>query len=789
EVGGESSCSWRVDNSSPWIRFRLDASASNGDILFGARVDLTLSPQPFGAGPRVGVILADNQPVTVYQKGTPVCTYSVSGPTYTANPLVRCVDIGSCPLAASISVVTNPQSCNWTASKPSDAFGASFNVARTGNGAISFDAGNYSNARIGSVVHFTGVNWSYDLPLFLDGLQCNNTTIHVAGPADPIPYTGGSATISVTAPKGCPWSVSTPNWLSIQPSSGSGSGNLVISAPVYGGPIQRSGAVTVAGQMVTIKQDPPGNCTSTSVTPNGIMIPAAGGSATVTVTASPAGCTWNVSGAPGFTVTAASGSATITATSANNTPQARPVIVVIAGKNVNVTQSGISCGSVQLTTPGQIPQTGGTVTIQVTIPAGCPWTAPQSGTWFHISPTSGTGLGSISVIANSANTAHTVLLGSVSVGSQTVNLSQARWAETLRTVDFDGDGHADPMVWRPSNGTWYLSPSTGSCPGHFAPVSYVSGITNCMRQFGLPGDIPLAADFDGDGRKDLGLWRPAASTFFLETTSGACPANWLSTKNIDGIPMCTRQLPVEAATPIAGDFDGDGHADVAFFRPSDGRWIVWPSSGSVPAEFNENVSGTVAFMRQFGIAGDRPAPGDYDNDGITDVAVYRPSNPGVMILLPSSGSCPAHWSQVDPTPDQHKVCIRVAGDSDDWPVAADYDGDGTTDQALFRSQDQVWTVFPSRSAAPGILSNPGFTAESQPYSSRQWGLPNDIPAPADFDGDQKADLTVFRPAEGKWYVFPSTGVCPLRIPRNGTTPDGRSVCVVQWGLPGDIPLP
>jgi hypothetical protein len=75
EVGGESSCSWRVDNSSPWIRFRLDASASNGDILFGARVDLTLSPQPFGAGPRVGVILADNQPVTVYQKGTPVCTY------------------------------------------------------------------------------------------------------------------------------------------------------------------------------------------------------------------------------------------------------------------------------------------------------------------------------------------------------------------------------------------------------------------------------------------------------------------------------------------------------------------------------------------------------------------------------------------------------------------------------------------------------------------------------------------------------------------------------------------
>ena len=44
------------------------------------------------------------------------------------------------------------------------------------------------------------------------------------------------------------------------------------------------------------------------------------------------------------------------------------------------------------------------------------------------------------------------------------------------------------------------------------------------------------------------------------------------------------------------------------FRPSTGTWYV------------RNV---LAF--QFGDNGDIPVPGDYNGDGITDLAVYRPS--------------------------------------------------------------------------------------------------------------------------------------------------------------------
>jgi hypothetical protein len=54
-------------------------------------------------------------------------------------------------------------------------------------------------------------------------------------------------------------------------------------------------------------------------------------------------------------------------------------------------------------------------------------------------------------------------------------------------ADYDGDGRADIAVYRPSTGTWFVLQSSA---GNATWVTF---------QWGLPNDIPLPANFDGDG--------------------------------------------------------------------------------------------------------------------------------------------------------------------------------------------------------------------------------------------------------------------------------------------------
>ena len=81
------------------------------------------------------------------------------------------------------------------------------------------------------------------------------------------------------------------------------------------------------------------------------------------------------------------------------------------------------------------------------------------------------------------------------------------------------------------------------------------------------------------------------------------------------------------------------------------------------------------------------------------------------------------------------------GTTGDIPVAGDYDGDGTTDAAIFRPSTNTWWVSKS----------------SGGYTSTSLGSSGDIPVTGDYDGDGKNDLAVYRPSNGNWYINPSNG--------------------------------
>jgi CSLREA domain-containing protein len=318
--------------------------------------------------------------------------------------------------------------------------------------------------------------------------------------------------------------------------------------------------------------------------------------------------------------------------------------------------------------------------------------------------------------------------------------------------------------------------------------------------WGTAGDLPVPGDYDGDGIKDITVFQPATATWYIR--GGATI--------VFGLP---------GDIPVPADYDGNGITDIAVFRPGTGMWhirngatVLWGLAGDLPvvADYNGDGSADIAVFRPstgtwfirniatlvFGVAADIPAPADYDGDGTADVAVFQPAtgtwfvkdqftkewgiSSDVPVPLDRNGDGRAElgifrratgtWYFNDHTTDATQiVSFGAAGDiplgralppvQTPW---GDFDGDRKADLTVFRPSTSQWYSLRSLS---GMAD----------FSVHTFGSSTDTPVPRDFDGDGKLDIAVFQPSIGRWFVLQSSTNYVTFVSQD-------------WGVSGDIPV-
>ena len=135
-----------------------------------------------------------------------------------------------------------------------------------------------------------------------------------------------------------------------------------------------------------------------------------------------------------------------------------------------------------------------------------------------------------------------------------------------------------------------------------AEGSVRSDLIDHVFQYGSPGDLAIAGDWNGDGISNIGLFR--RGTWYLDMDGdGRWSADDVFVENFGS----------EGDLPVVADFNGDGIDDLGIYR--DGHWRL-DTNGNRRLDQGDREL-------QFGGPHDKPIAGDFDGDGIDELAVYH----------------------------------------------------------------------------------------------------------------------------------------------------------------------
>ncbi|WP_367045685.1 VCBS repeat-containing protein [Streptomyces sp. Je 1-332] len=345
--------------------------------------------------------------------------------------------------------------------------------------------------------------------------------------------------------------------------------------------------------------------------------------------------------------------------------------------------------------------------------------------------------------------------------------------------DINGDGHRDLLIPLPSRS----QAEDGRTAVVFGSAKGLDPSTHAVYDYG-PGTV-TTADLDGDGYPD-----------FVSTDHSAQRAvptvDWGGPSGPKPGAEATRiRIPADTpyeglSGPVRGDFDGDGHHDIAAVRqdgtatllygpftrsgapartdtrPGKGSWLAaddidpagephatgllvhksddGEQTGAVfyPARDGSGLSRTSIELRE----GNAVAFGDYDGDGIGDVAIgdngSRNNEPDAGVEDPEVASSLAVYPGKGGTPTTHEI---PASDENSYYgpggyMSADPDGDGT-DGILVSTDDGALLIDGDEDPTEVLREGPAWVNGKKTRARSRQAHPC---AAADFDADGKEEL-------------------------------------------------
>lgn len=227
--------------------------------------------------------------------------------------------------------------------------------------------------------------------------------------------------------------------------------------------------------------------------------------------------------------------------------------------------------------------------------------------------------------------------------------------------------------------------------------SNTAGAPDITIPFGQSTDLPVVGDWTGNGKTDVGVFRNGQFLLRQPTTITVLghPVSIIITLTVN--------FGQAGDLPVAGDWDGNGTDTPGVFRPSTGQWLLTNGPNT------NNSSPPVDITLTFGQAGDTPLAGDWNNDSIDTVGLFRGSISTFILSNNFNGT-------ID-------IPTFLFGSLGSIGFTGDWNGEGTDTAGVFNKNLGVMG-----------LNNTNTTGNGAGDIVFNFGQNGDIPVAGDWDG-------------------------------------------------------